>query len=150
MPDYQDGRIYRLVCNKTGLTYIGSTCDTLSRRLAGHRNKYYKWKAGLEHKCGSFKILEEDDYKIHLVENFPCDNKKELTIRERHWYDEYKKEVELCNLIMPYRHYEDLQAQRKACDNKRKNNPERIDYKRRNARMRYCLKQQLSCFNLFD
>ena len=41
MTDYQLGKIYRIVCNTTGLTYYGSTCEpTLARRLSGHVVNY--------------------------------------------------------------------------------------------------------------
>ena len=151
MPDYNDGRIYSLVCNETGLEYIGSTCDTLCRRLQGHKTKYGKWKNGLENKCGSFRILEGGNYSINLVENYPCNNKKELNIRERYWYDEYKKNgSNLCNINSPYRFYADLQAQRKAHDDKRAKNPARIAQKKRLNATRYWLKKQLSYYNLFD
>jgi hypothetical protein len=37
MPNYQDGNIYKIVCNITDECYIGSTCEpTVARRLAGH------------------------------------------------------------------------------------------------------------------
>ena len=36
--DYSQGKIYKIVCNKTGLVYIGSTCKTLETRLKGHMN----------------------------------------------------------------------------------------------------------------
>ncbi len=49
MPDYSKGKIYKIVCNTTGLVYIGSTCEpTLARRLAGHRGAY---NAFLKGKC---------------------------------------------------------------------------------------------------
>lgn len=34
---YSRGKIYRLVCNKTGKVYYGSTIDTLIDRLAKHK-----------------------------------------------------------------------------------------------------------------
>ena len=43
MRDYKDGKIYKIVCNNTGLTYYGSTCEKrLSRRLL--------WKKQTENK----------------------------------------------------------------------------------------------------
>ena len=47
MPNYQDGKIYTIVCNITDECYIGSTTEpTLARRLAGHVNNYKVWKSG--------------------------------------------------------------------------------------------------------
>ena len=41
MIDYSKGKIYKIVCNNTGLIYIGSTCEpTLARRLAKHVGNY--------------------------------------------------------------------------------------------------------------
>ena len=31
--DYSQGKIYKIVCNKTGLVYIGSTYRSLEQRL---------------------------------------------------------------------------------------------------------------------
>jgi hypothetical protein len=82
MTNYQLGKIYKIVCNTTGLTYYGSTCEpTLARRLAGHRSKYEKKL------CSSHQVLESNNYDIVLVENFPSDNKMELHKRERYYIE---------------------------------------------------------------
>jgi predicted GIY-YIG superfamily endonuclease len=44
MNKYQQGKIYKIVCNETGDIYIGSTIEpTLARRLAKHVAKYKFW-----------------------------------------------------------------------------------------------------------
>jgi hypothetical protein len=70
MTDYQKGKIYRIVCNITGLTYYGSTCEpTLARRLAKHVGNYKRFKDGKEESyMTSYKVLEGGDYTIVLVE----------------------------------------------------------------------------------
>ena len=40
MNNYNDGKIYEIVCNITGERYIGSTIQTLSQRLAAHRKDH--------------------------------------------------------------------------------------------------------------
>jgi len=76
---YSRAKIYKIVCNVTGLVYIGSTCEpTLARRLAGHRRKY---KAYLNEKYSyvtSFKVLEHNDFYIELVKECPCNSKDQL------------------------------------------------------------------------
>jgi hypothetical protein len=146
MPDYQKGKIYRIVCLDTLLEYIGSTCDTLPRRLSNHIGKWKSWKQGKANKCGSFKILEGGNYKIELIEDYPCEKKEELHIRERYWYD--LATTPLCNCFLPYKFYSDLQKQRKIADDKRKSNPERILQKQKNSSKRYWLKKELTYFNL--
>ena len=84
MVNYQDGKIYKLVCNVTNLVYIGSTCEPqLARRLAGHVGNYKKWRNGKYNFVTSFKVLEGDNYDIILIKNVKCNNKEELHAEER-------------------------------------------------------------------
>ena len=47
MDKYTRGKVYRIICNKTGLTYYGSTTqNNLSQRLAEHRSDYKRFKEG--------------------------------------------------------------------------------------------------------
>lgn len=78
MPDYKNGKIYRLICDNTGLVYIGSTCQTLSRRLSRHLCDYNK---GM--RKSSARIIEGGNFKIFLIENYPCSSNEELHSRER-------------------------------------------------------------------
>ena len=65
MPNYQDGKIYTIVCNITDECYIGSTTEpTIARRLATHVRAYRVWKAGKCRKTTSFDIIDKGDYKI--------------------------------------------------------------------------------------
>jgi hypothetical protein len=74
MPDYQQGKIYRLVSNKTEDVYYGATTRTLTHRKNHH-------KSYLD--CSSKKLFENDAVvTIILVEAFPCNNKNELKARE--------------------------------------------------------------------
>ncbi len=83
MPDYSKGKIYKIICHKTGLVYIGSTCEpTLARRLAGHRSDYKLYLKGKKGNITSFSVLENDVYEIVLIENFSCENKDELYKQE--------------------------------------------------------------------
>ena len=78
MVNYQNGKIYRIVCNKTGLQYIGSTVSSLSVRLGQHKHTI---------KCTSQKVLENGDYNIVLVEDYPVDRKEQLLQRERFYIE---------------------------------------------------------------
>jgi hypothetical protein len=86
MPDYNNGKIYKIECFITGEIYIGSTCEpTLARRLANHMNNYRRWKGGKGNKTTmSLDIIDRGDYKIMLIENFICNSKDQLTAREGH------------------------------------------------------------------
>jgi len=89
--DYSQGKIYKIVCNKTGLVYIGSTCRSLEQRLKGHEydmehfiytKKNNPDKLKKTKFCTSFFIFLNKDYKIELIENYPCNSRLELETKE--------------------------------------------------------------------
>ena len=78
MPNYQNGKIYKLVSNISSDIYIGSTVNKLSHRLNCHKNK--------ANKCVSKQLFANDAViQIILIESCPCNNKSELTAREHHF-----------------------------------------------------------------
>ncbi len=79
MPDYQQGKIYKL--EHSNMFYIGSTClKWLSQRLAHHRAEI---KKGTTSKVYTYlKNKDWKDVKITLLEAYPCNSKDELTARE--------------------------------------------------------------------
>jgi len=83
--DYKNGKIYKIVCDTTGLVYIGATTQpALSTRLGQHVTRYKSFvKTGVNKKCTSISVIENGNYKIFLIEKVPCDSKDELSQRER-------------------------------------------------------------------
>jgi hypothetical protein len=80
--NYQNGKIYCIRSHQTEQIYIGSTVNSLSKRLNGHRNKKKRFDAGKCNNITSFEILKFDDHYIELVELYPCNSKMELERRE--------------------------------------------------------------------
>ena len=76
MNKYSRGKIYKIVDNTNGNIYIGSTIQILKERLRKHKNKQT---------CSSRLIINNGDYDIVLIENYPCESKKELEMRERYY-----------------------------------------------------------------
>jgi len=75
MPDYKNGKIYKLWSIEGDDIYIGSTTDALHKRLNGHKTK--------KNKCNSKILFEKyNDVKIELIEEYPCENKQQLNRRE--------------------------------------------------------------------
>lgn len=70
---YQEGKIYKIVCNITGEIYIGSTTRTLEDRLKGHKT---------DKDCVSRHIIERGNYQINLIKDYPCNNLWELEEEE--------------------------------------------------------------------
>jgi hypothetical protein len=80
--DYKNGQIYAIRSYKSDLFYIGSTCTPLAKRLYCHRLDYDGFLNGTRHYVTSYEILKFDDAFIELLEEFPCENKKQLCKRE--------------------------------------------------------------------
>ncbi len=79
---FQHAKIYKIVDNSSDLIYIGSTCESLNKRLRGHEMNYKSFKSGKSRFTTSFKILDNNNYKIELIKLYPCINKQELCIEE--------------------------------------------------------------------
>lgn len=74
MVNYSEGKIYAIKSKNTEDIYIGSTTTTLTKRLSQHKrsSKYATSKDII--KCG--------DYYIELLEKYPCENRKQLQLKE--------------------------------------------------------------------
>jgi hypothetical protein len=106
MSNFSNGKIYKITGG--GLTYIGSTTETIEKRLNRHKaylkeNRY----------CASRDVIVHDDCKIELLELFPCENKKQLIEREQY----YLSQIENCNKVRAVaepRNYKKIYQKRKA------------------------------------
>jgi hypothetical protein len=89
MPNYENGKIYEITGtdeNGNKLTYIGSTAQFyLSNRLAHHICNFKNNRG-----CSSKEVLKCKDYRINLIELYPCKCKEELRTRERFYSDNNK------------------------------------------------------------
>jgi hypothetical protein len=90
MPDYSLGKIYKLVSSNGNLCYIGSTTESLAVRFTKHKCNYKRWKAGKYSFVTSFKVFDENDAIIELLERYPCDSRKELEKAERKYIESNK------------------------------------------------------------
>lgn len=70
---YLNGKVYQIRCLTTNKIYIGSTKNTLKRRLHEHKND----------PCSSYQIIKNDNYVIELIEEYKCDTRQSLHIREQ-------------------------------------------------------------------
>jgi hypothetical protein len=98
MPDYQQGKIYKLTGN--GKIYIGSTIQHLSKRIYTHRN------AGIS---TVQEIIADPNHQITLIELYPCSCKEELLSRERH----HIENTECINKLIPIRTNDEKKALKK-------------------------------------
>jgi hypothetical protein len=80
--DYSNGKIYTIRSYQTDDIYIGSTTQTLTKRLSIHKSNFKSWKKGKRHYTTSYELIKYDDVYIELLELCPCSNKMELHRRE--------------------------------------------------------------------
>ncbi len=84
--NFGEGKIYRLTASGIDECYIGSTRETLKKRLYMHN-----WAAANPDKTPpttACKLYEGGrTVTIELVEAYPCTNKQQLDARERHWLE---------------------------------------------------------------
>lgn len=90
---YANGKIYKLEneFDEFDSLYVGSTCKSLPARKSGH-NKYAKQEPDRP-VYEYFNYWGWDGVRIVLLENFPCQNKQELEVREQFWIDKLKPDL---------------------------------------------------------
>ena len=95
MNEYQEGKIYKIVSDVSDEVYYGSTCKTLTERLKKHVGNFNcfiknhptdykdilrskKRSSNADRLTMSFVVIDSglENVRIELVENYPCDNKK--------------------------------------------------------------------------
>lgn len=84
---YAGGRIYKLTSPSTQDIYIGGTTQSLRHRLYGHYGNYKAFLKSQKKYVTSYEIIKWGDPAIELIEDYPCDSKRELLIRERYYIE---------------------------------------------------------------
>ena len=72
------GKIYKILNNVNDDVYIGSTCQSLSKRMAKHResvNSVYKKHRPLYAKMRELGVI---NFYIELIIEYPCENLEQL------------------------------------------------------------------------
>jgi hypothetical protein len=97
MEKYQRGKVYAIICLKTGRRYVGSTCEpTLAKRLAQHVRDNKQCLKGKTKFCSSYNIIRDGEYYIILLESYPCNSKDELRMCEQKHIDSCECENKCC------------------------------------------------------
>ena len=101
MPDYCRGKLYRLVTDLSGDIYVGSTTLPLRTRMTLHRwaarsgGTSKVWAYMREHGIGNFRI--------ELIEDYPCENADQLDEREDHWRERLGATLNMKRAVSPRR-----------------------------------------------
>jgi len=102
MPDYSKGKIYKLVNSVDTKIYVGATCGTLRLRKNAHKCKSKSDPDMTVYK--HLNIVGWENVDIILIEEIKCNNKMELSRRERYWIDELKP---VLNTSLPLQTYQE-------------------------------------------
>lgn len=87
MVNYQNGKIYKLTSSQTNDVYVGSTTQTLNKRLQGHKGDYKCFQKNGGNYNAYYKLLQYNDVQIYLLETCPCNSNEELCTKEQNWID---------------------------------------------------------------
>ena len=79
---YKDGKIYRITDVAYTKCYVGSTCETLCRRMARQRERYIHGKERGRTVNLLFDEFGLENCKIELIQQFSCEDKMELLKQE--------------------------------------------------------------------
>ncbi len=88
MPNYQNGKIYKITSPSTDKIYIGSTTQPLCKRFSDHKSIF---NTGIIKSSSAIIIYE--DCQIELIEECPCNTKKELLLREQYYMNLYRESL---------------------------------------------------------
>ena len=142
--DYKNGKIYCIRNHINDKIYVGSTCQSLSKRMAYHRQDCMKSN---RYNTLIYKMMSDlgrDNFYIELIEEYPCENPNQLTRREGELMRELKASL---NQVIAGRTIEEYRVecadkikQTKAISDKKyaEKNKERIKEYQNN----YCLRNR--------
>ena len=92
MVNYSNGKIYKIVDFTNDNFYVGSTTqERLCSRLGEHVSDLKSYMRGKRpYYCASMEITINENYKIFLLDIYPCNSKDELTMKEQEWMDKLR------------------------------------------------------------
>ena len=87
--DYANGKIYAIYNYiDPSLIYVGSTCQSLSKRLSKHRREVNSRKSQTIPLYMKMREIGKEQFYIELLEEYPCNNNEQLRAREGHYIRE--------------------------------------------------------------
>jgi len=112
--DYSKSMIYKLCCKNPIINdiYIGSTTNFKSRK---NRHKFNCCnKDNKQYSLNVYEFIRNNggwnDWDMIMIEEYSCDNKKQLETRERYWIEELKSNL---NTTIPTRTREEYRINNK-------------------------------------
>ena len=88
MPNYQNGKIYKIIDSENKVIYIGSTTEKLCNRYAKHK-----------HNANGNRII--------LLELCPCNSREELVKKEQELIEQFDNLLNQKRAYIPEEHYKE-------------------------------------------
>ncbi len=88
LQDLSKAKIYKITNDYNDDIYVGSTCDLLTKRFSAHKRERNCAKRTNSKLYSLMREIGTERFCIYLIEEFPCDNKYELSQREGYWIRE--------------------------------------------------------------
>jgi len=116
--NYENGKIYIIVSSiDRNIKYVGSTCDSLSKRLSKHRRNSKQDKYKNRKIYEYYNVHGWSNAEISLLESVNCKTKMDLLMHEREWKDRINPQLNIRN---PYTAKDERKEQMKKYYDKNK------------------------------
>ena len=96
--NYQNTEMYKLICDDTDQFYVGHTTNFIKRQIGHKSNSKTK-------DLKVYKMIREfggwDNWRMVLIEKYPCDNRREAERREEELRVELKPDLNSIRCITP-------------------------------------------------
>ena len=113
MPNYQEGKIYKIYNTINDEIYVGSTTQKLCERMREHRNKHRNERSDTTvHKAFSEHGI--DNFFIELIEKCPCNDIEELRRKEGEYMKLLKPSLNKYSAGRTRQEYRDTHKEQKA------------------------------------
>ena len=136
MVNYQNGLIYKIVCNDLNIKqcYYGSTTN-FDQRVKDHKKRCNS-NIDKNRNCPKYKFIRENggwqNWKMIIIQYFPCNSKRELERAERY---EMEQDDNRLNVYLPSRTSEERKYRDQESNKKwRQNNKEILSEKNKKYR----------------
>jgi len=91
---FKKGFLYYIYCKTTEKRYVGSSIDKEEGRWRNHKYDCFKKnkKGEYRNNCTLYKHMREfgiENFELIKIEDWPCDNRKQLEMKETYWQVQY-------------------------------------------------------------
>jgi hypothetical protein len=87
--NYKNGMMYMIWCIITNEKYVGSSCGTKEKKLSTYKRQVTQDKKKDRKLFKHMIDFGVENFKIKIIEEWPCDNLYQLQLREAYWQAQF-------------------------------------------------------------